>query len=161
MDSPAPKSSSHGSKPSTGCPFAARLSDGDAMRKSTKPKAPWTRAFPEQVARVPERRPVKSIRSRLSPLSKFRRKALAAYSSIAAAYIADHPVCAVCGKPGATIAPLHVHHIRGRAGALLCDTRFFLAVHDHPCHDEIHKHINAARKRGLIADVGDWGRRGE
>lgn len=47
------------------------------------------------------------------------------------------------------------HHIRGRLGALLCDTRFWLAV----CfkhHNWIHKHPDAARKRGYLANLGEW-----
>lgn len=49
------------------------------------------------------------------------------------------------------------HHIRGRIGSLLCDTRYWVAVcREH--HQWIHAHPNQARELGLLAQPGDWGR---
>lgn len=44
------------------------------------------------------------------------------------------------------------HHIRGRLGPLLCDTRFWLAVCQE-CHDRIHREPAWAREHGWL---GPW-----
>lgn len=49
------------------------------------------------------------------------------------------------------------HHIRGRAGALLCDSRYWLAVSKRG-HQLIHENPERARHLGWLAQKGDWGR---
>lgn len=61
--------------------------------------------------------------------------------------------CRCCGKR----AFLEVHHTRGRRGALLTDTRHWLAV-CRKCHTWIHNNPDEARNRGWLAKRGDWGR---
>ena len=56
-----------------------------------------------------------------------------------------------------TVSLLDVHHIRGRAGKLLCDTRYWKLV-CRTCHKHIHSHIEESRKRGWIAKPGEWGK---
>ena len=47
------------------------------------------------------------------------------------------------------------HHIRGRAGKLLLDKRFWMAV-SHKGHRYIHDHPKSARLYHWIAEPGDW-----
>lgn len=63
----------------------------------------------------------------------------------------DGARCCVCGKE----SRLQVHHTRGRAGALLCDERFWVAV-CHACHCWIHANPEKARARGLLCEKGLW-----
>lgn len=64
-----------------------------------------------------------------------------------------HPFCVfpACDRK----ADKSPHHKRGRLGALLCDTRFWIAL----CrrhHDWVHANIAEARKLDLIAQPGEW-----
>lgn len=61
--------------------------------------------------------------------------------------------CSVCGHRDV----LDVHHVRGRRGALLCDTRYWLLV-CRTCHEYIHSNPDKARARGWLANPGEWGR---
>jgi hypothetical protein len=47
------------------------------------------------------------------------------------------------------------HHVRGRLGDLLFDTRFFLAVSEEG-HAWIHRNVAQARKHGWYAQPGEW-----
>ena len=47
------------------------------------------------------------------------------------------------------------HHVRGRAGSLLTDQRYWLACSRFG-HRWIHSHIAEARKRGWICEKGLW-----
>jgi hypothetical protein len=48
-----------------------------------------------------------------------------------------------------------IHHSRGRLGALLTDTRYFVAVCQ-SCHRWIHDHPGKARQLNLLCEMGDW-----
>lgn len=48
-----------------------------------------------------------------------------------------------------------VHHTRGRAGALLTDERFWVAVSKQG-HRWIHAHPAEARRRGWLCEAGKW-----
>lgn len=50
-----------------------------------------------------------------------------------------------------------VHHVRGRAGSLLLDTRYWLPV-SRAGHYWIDTHRNEARARGWLAKLGEWNR---
>lgn len=50
-----------------------------------------------------------------------------------------------------------VHHLRGRAGTLLIDRRFFKAV-SRKGHRWIDANREEARKRGLLCQRGEWGK---
>ena len=56
-----------------------------------------------------------------------------------------------CAVPGCTNRATQVHHVRGRQGVLLCDTRFF-----HPVCGACHTWIDAnrAKARGILAARG-------
>lgn len=47
------------------------------------------------------------------------------------------------------------HHSRGRAGSLLCDTRFWIALCP-KCHAWVHNHPENARRAGLLCERGLW-----
>lgn len=50
-----------------------------------------------------------------------------------------------------------VHHTRGRAGKLLCATEHWMLV-CRECHRWIHANPDEARKRGWLAQRGEWGK---
>lgn len=77
------------------------------------------------------------------------------YESLKRKWHAEHPLCGFRGC--IANAEIHPHHIRGRLGALLCDTRFWLPVcRKH--HNWIHEHPNDAREMGFLAQPGEWNR---
>jgi len=109
-------------------------------------------------------------RKRIRPVSKSRQKRNAAYVKLARAYVAaaiDYggtcPVVRVVPelrdgwKYGHRISAKlnEVHHTRGRAGALLTDTRYFLAVSKQG-HRWIHEHPDRARALGFLCAKGQW-----
>ncbi len=115
------------------------------MKRSSKPKANWTQAFPEQARRLnPERSAAGGIKAR----SGTEAARMAVYRPIAQLYLAQHQQCEVsrtCYDAQATA----VHHRKGRAGLLLCDVRYFTAV-CWWCHRWIHDHPAEARKMGWL-----------
>lgn len=56
---------------------------------------------------------------------------------------------------GAIVRATEVHHMRGRAGSLLCDERFWLPVSAEG-HRIIHDSPESARARGWICKKGEW-----
>jgi hypothetical protein len=73
------------------------------------------------------------------------------YRAAKGRYLASYPSCQCgCGRNAEEI-----HHVRGRTGSLLLDTRYWLALAPE-CHRFVHEHINLSRERGLIAAPGDW-----
>jgi len=146
-------------------------------KPKTKP-ALWKTTFPEQVDAVekhiercltkliqkdPKMKGVKIVSAkatwRVNKVSTSQAARLAEYRNVARAWIKNCQGCAVCQGRATISRPVHVHHVRGRLGALLTDTRFFLAMHD-DCHRWVHEHPDDARKLGLLARQGDWGRPG-
>lgn len=57
--------------------------------------------------------------------------------------------CKVCGQP----SEKSPHHVRGRVGRLLCDTRFWIPV-CRACHDRIHMNPKWASVNGYMCDWG-------
>lgn len=91
---------------------------------------------------------------------KTRRQArLRQYQKDAKDFLISHPWCAwgSLQKPPQFIRATQVHHVRGRAGKLLIDQRFWLPMSDAP-HKWIHNNIAEARKLGLICPKGEWGK---
>lgn len=72
-------------------------------------------------------------------------------------WLAANPLCAFCLRLGlGEVKATEVHHIRGRNGALLCDTRFFASS----CRGHRlwpHENPVEARAAGLLASAVDWG----
>lgn len=66
------------------------------------------------------------------------------YKKLAKVFITLHPRCQVkdCKRPSECI-----HHMKGRVGDLLTDTKWFLAV-CLPCHQKIEQHPSWAKEKG-------------
>jgi hypothetical protein len=88
----------------------------------------------------------------LRRVSKKRAEELKIYYSLADYVLSQRPYCEFPSSTGAATCmnpATQIHHMRGRAGPLLCDVRFWLAVCD-KCHKYIHEHGKEARKRGVL-----------
>ena len=85
-------------------------------------------------------KPSKLVNKVSDPLKEAQRE----YKKLAKTFITLHPKCAVkgCQRPSECI-----HHMKGRIGDLLTDTRYFLAV-CLPCHQKIETHVSWAREMG-------------
>ena len=99
-------------------------------------------------------------RTPMRRMSKKREKELAEYARISTQWLKAHPNCEIgealllAGYPVACkLLSNHVHHVRGRRGSLLCDTRYFMASCNGECHPRwIHQtHPKQARELGLLA----------
>lgn len=90
-------------------------------------------------------------RKRVNPISERRKKSGVVYRALRSAFLEANPQCAVNPKKAST----DVHHARGRAGSLLIDARFWVAV-SREGHDWIQAHPIEARQRGLLCERGQW-----
>lgn len=99
------------------------------------------------------------VRRQLSPLSSRQRQKLKEYAIAKRLWWREvrGSVCPVLLKLFGRQVEVEPkpHHVRGRIGSLLCDTRMWLAVSQEG-HDWIHQNINEARRYGWIAQAGDW-----
>lgn len=89
---------------------------------------------------------------RVAPRSAAMTGKMAVYRRLKGEFLTAYRYCARCCNPSWN---MEVHHTRGRAGALLLDARYWLAVCP-ACHRWIHDNINEARESNLIAAPGDW-----
>lgn len=127
------------------------------MRKSKKPKAIWTQAFPEQ-------------RNQRNGTGRHTADEIRCYRAAARMFVnvrvefgdTCHVVDAIPElrngfRYGHRISNrlTEVHHTRGRAGALLLDKRFWIAV-SRIGHRWIHSNPAEARRRGWLCAVGEW-----
>jgi hypothetical protein len=126
------------------------------MTKSTKPKAGWLKAFPEQAAAL---RPERAKRAPGNPVTRTRKqRSDALYREIAEEFLAlpENRWCRVeMALIGERIEATAIHHIRGRFSTLKYDNRFFCPVNTRNALWP-HEHIEEARRLNLIAAVGDW-----
>lgn len=102
-------------------------------------------------SRVPIR-----TRKRPNPKSKKRIKEEREYKPAARAFKAANPECMAMIPNECTEKTTDVHHIRGRAGRLLLDERFWLAVCRN-CHRWIESNKKLAQDWELLAKQGEWG----
>lgn len=86
-------------------------------------------------------------------VSDRQRKRLAEYSKLKREYLKQHPFCEVYPDRRSE----DIHHLRGRTGRLLCDTRYWCAV-SRAGHVWIHNNIQWARDNGWLCEKGKWGR---
>jgi len=117
----------------------------------------WNRRTPLKRKSGFKRKPYKWKRTPLKATSEKQQDRLAKYRKARAPYLRSHRWCRVCKEIfGVAIRSTEVHHIRGRNGPLLWDTRFFAATcrshrmwpHDNPIE---------ARAVGLLASGSEWG----
>lgn len=97
--------------------------------------------------------------AKIKPVSDKRRIQNAVYVRVKKAYLEAHPICEAClhlevENPSKSE---DLHHVYGRISALLCDSRFFLAVCRHH-HDWIHANPNLARYLGFLSGPVEFGR---
>lgn len=136
---------------------------------------------------VPNAKPVRAAlkrqraalpRKRINPISKRQRQRLRGYGPARAAFLSQYPLCSVwiarlggwhlARNPTTEncrvlalicyLAPVAttIHHCRGRAGSLLMDQRYWIGASLLE-HDWIDRNRAAARRFGLLAEVGKWG----
>jgi hypothetical protein len=75
-------------------------------------------------------------------IAKRRAKQIREYGKVRKKYLAENPICAVCGGPADQI-----HHKAGREEQRLLDTRYFLPV-DFKCHRRIEENPEWAKEKG-------------
>ena len=88
-------------------------------------------------------------------MSKKRKRENAIYLDLRLIFLHKHPWCAVFPDKRSK----DIHHIRGRAGTLFLDTRYWLAV-SREGHHYIDNHPEESRSKGWLCQRGDWGRQG-
>lgn len=84
------------------------------------------------------------------PMSAERREEMAEYLEKKGLFLKLNPICIFSGEQSED-----VHHVRGRAGLLLGDTRYWLAV-SRKVHDWIHANREQAIAKGLLGGAGKW-----
>lgn len=101
---------------------------------------------------------IKPRKGALKKVSKKQSGRLARYYPIRDAFLAENRVCEICSARGAPVnEATEVHHLRGRLGSLLFDTRGFVPS-CFSCRTWPHDHPREAREIGLLAIPRDWGR---
>lgn len=114
-------------------------------------KAPWV------LARQGKPEPAKCKRF-LRPVSKRRQEVNRQYRSKVREYLKRYPKCRLSYEWALGCSPhaTEVHHIRGRAGGLLMNDAYWLAV-CREAHNWIHRHPKLAQANGWLALPGLWG----
>lgn len=87
--------------------------------------------------------------------SASRKVDLREYTKLRRTFLAKNTQCACHKILNCGVKAIDVHHIRGRSGALLNLTDFWLPVCRN-AHDWIHDNIPAARGHQWIAKEGEW-----
>lgn len=92
----------------------------------------------------------------LKKQSRSQRERLKRYFAIRTEWLKEHHVCIIClcRNQRAALAT-EVHHIRGRAGKLLFDTRFW-AASCFGCRLWPHENPVEAREAGVLAEPWEW-----
>ena len=85
------------------------------------------------------------------PVSDRQRHRLSIYRRLRRSFLQSNQKCARYS----TMPSREIHHTRGRAGTLLVDVRFWVAV-SREAHDWIQSHPIEARAEGLLCPVGSW-----
>jgi len=112
---------------------------------------------PLQMRRTALRRSTKRMkRSKLRKKSKKQIEREKRYWPAQKEVILRDPLCKVCLSFGRTTPATEAHHLRGRNGSLLWDTRFMIGT-CFWCRMWPHDNKEEARKRGLLCKIGEWG----
>jgi len=139
-------------------------------KKKSKP-APWLAAFPSQAIKTMSRpEKIAKLRKFIKPVSDRKRKTMTEYRERARAFVKAArdrgetcPVVAAVEELREGMMYGHrisaklneVHHMRGRAGSLLLDERFWMAISKQG-HRWVHEHMDEARKLGWLCEIGKW-----
>ena len=124
--------------------------------KPKQRKACWTTvkspSFRAQAAALrPETGPAGGIRAQSG--SQAARNTV--YGAIRELYLTQNPVCQIAAAIQCTRTATEIHHWAKRDGLLLFDVRHFRAVCAN-CHAVIHQDETEARRRGWLAQPGQW-----
>jgi len=131
---------------------------GVDLYRTNSPKRCKSCFFKEKKRRLIEgkkstsQRRVLRPRKNIAPASEKKLKELAKYRPIRDKYLSENTECEV---DDCSSSSTHVHHKAGRAGSLLYNPKYFMAVCN-DCHpSRIHHEANDgwARKKGYIINV--------
>lgn len=93
-------------------------------------------------------------------MSKSKARDMRDYIKVRREFLERRPYCEACAKINPEKRRHYasdVHHVRGRCGKLLTDTRYWIPI-CREAHVWISFHPLQARVMGLIAEAGDWNR---
>lgn len=136
------------------------------MTRKTPLRAPWRKKKVNQKLRKTKfkQKPPKPPKKRtaLRKVSKaLARRLRVDYYPERSEFLSkpENQWCAICLCRGIENPnpATEVHHIRGRAGKLLSDSRFFVAS-CFPCREWPHTFKQKARELGILAGPGEWGK---
>lgn len=130
----------------------------NSYAKGLKRKTPLRRKAP--MKRHPGALKPGQWMARKKPMRKKSRKQRSReeqYRPIQRAFIESNPWCQICEARGLRANPAtEVHHMRGRNGSLLFDTRFFKSS-CYACRLWPHEHTVQARELGVLCSASEWG----
>jgi hypothetical protein len=118
-----------------------------------KPKAPWT-----TMPMYRRREKKKPNRQGLRPISERRRAVNQIYLKMRKEFLRINQLCEVydsCATEVYDSRATDVHHTRGRAGTLLIDQRFWMAV-SRKGHRWIDNNKEISRQVGWLCEKGLW-----
>lgn len=97
-------------------------------------------------------------RKPLRKVSKLRAEQAKVYRARKKVFLETHEYCFVCGC-WTHRALRELHHVRGRAGKLYLDERFWEMACglDGGCHAKIHSERKWAIANGFLGGPGEWG----
>lgn len=127
------------------------------LKKKPKKQALWKTAFPEQAVKTPAKR---KKAKRTDPEYLLYKQEAREFIRRAQQNGVKCPIVTTIEdlKLRANPTVTEVHHTRGRAGSLLRDQRWWLAV-SRCGHNFVHENIELAREYGWICPKGEWNRR--
>lgn len=91
---------------------------------------------------------------RIPSMSKKRAAESKVYAKRKEAFLTSHDTCFCCGLE-IEFRERELHHVRGRAGKLYLDERFWEMACDR-CHRHIHDNPKWAMANALIGGMGEW-----
>lgn len=97
---------------------------------------------------------MKRQRKPLPRMSKNRTRERVLYEKRKKVFLTGNTRCFACGHR-IRYQDRELHHLRGRAGTLFLDERFWRMACDE-CHELIHQHPAWAIKNQLLAHAGEW-----
>ena len=130
------------------------------QRKTPLKRKPLSALHPEKRQQVIEAKA--KPRKPLKKISKSQRRRLAEYYPIQSAFLRANPMCLCCeirrnhGENILQQPATEVHHKRGRVGALLTDTRFFIPTCYQCGRNWIHNNPTRARQLNLLSSAVEW-----
>ncbi len=130
-------------------------------KKNTQKRYSWLRSKPMKASQknsISKPRKAPKPRKPLRKVSKAHGVKLRIYYKLRNVFLQENPACQICVVRGLTPAPAtEVHHIRGRAGKLLSDSRYW-ASSCFSCREWPHANPKVAREIGILAPSRDWNR---